>query len=194
MPRTKAFDPTKALDRAAELFWARGYEAVSIQDLVDHLGLSRSSLYETFGDKQHLYLAALDRYRRTAGGRMMTDLNQASPKEGIRRHLERIVEEATADGGDRGCFMTNATVERGPTDAETGAQVRESRDAMIAAFTQAIRKAQAKGEVPKAKDAKTLARFLAGSVYGLRTLARSGADRQIMDGVVAATMAAFEGG
>ncbi|NNF58858.1 MAG: TetR/AcrR family transcriptional regulator [Rhodothermaceae bacterium] len=192
MPRTKSFDPAEVLDRAADLFWARGYESVSIQDLVDHLGLSRSSLYETFGDKQHLYLAALDRYRRAAGGRMLADLNASSPKAGIRRHFERMMQEALDQHGRWGCFMTNATIERGPLDPETDAVTQASRDAMIAAFEQTIRRAQRAGEIPKAKNALALARFLAGAVYGLRTLARSGAGRPTLADFVNVTIGALD--
>ena len=192
MPRTKSFDPAEVLDRTAELFWARGFESVSIQDLVDHLGLSRSSLYETFGDKQHLYLSALDRYRRAAGGRMLADLSASSPKAGIRRHLERLVQEAEGERGRWGCFMTNATIERGPLDPETDAVTQASRDAMIAAFEQTIRRAQRVGEIPKAKNAHALARFLAGAVYGLRSLARSGADRPTLDDFVTVTTTALD--
>ena len=62
MARHKEFDPDVALDRALELFWERGYEATSMADLVDHLGIGRASLYATFGSKHELYLKALDRY------------------------------------------------------------------------------------------------------------------------------------
>ena len=63
MARTKEFDVDAALDRAIELFWAQGYEATSLNDLLDHMEIGRQSLYDTFGDKHALFLAALDRYR-----------------------------------------------------------------------------------------------------------------------------------
>ena len=58
MPRSKEFDPDVVLDRATDLFWKKGYEATSIKDLVAHMRINRFSLYSTFGDKQHLFLAA----------------------------------------------------------------------------------------------------------------------------------------
>ncbi len=62
MARHKEFDQDEALQKAMEAFWARGYEATSMQDLVEHMGINRQSLYDTFGDKHSLFLKALDRY------------------------------------------------------------------------------------------------------------------------------------
>ena len=192
MPRTKQFDPDAALDSAMRLFWKRGFEATSVQELVDATGLSRSSLYSTFGDKQQLYLAALDRYRRHAGGRLMADLHRASARAGIECYLWRVVEETQDEKGDSGCFMTNATVERGPIDHETGDQVRQSRNGMVAAFTQAVQRAQAEGDVAAEKDAQALGAFLASTVYGLRTLARTRPPHQTLDRVVASALAVLD--
>ena len=62
MARPKAFDVDQALERAMELFWRQGYLATSLPDLVEHMGIGRQSLYDTFGDKRQLFLQALDRY------------------------------------------------------------------------------------------------------------------------------------
>ena len=62
MGRSKAFNEELVLDKAIEVFWAKGYEATSIQDLVDAMGIQRGSLYGTFGSKQELFLKSLDRY------------------------------------------------------------------------------------------------------------------------------------
>ncbi|MCE7002789.1 TetR/AcrR family transcriptional regulator [Kibdelosporangium philippinense] len=68
MPRTKEFDPDAVLRSALNLFWRKGYEATSIQDLVDHLGIGRASMYATFGTKHDLYLRALDLYCERVSG------------------------------------------------------------------------------------------------------------------------------
>src|SRR2546423_4201723 len=70
MARHKEFDRDEALQKAMEVFWSHGYEAASIQELVKQMGINRQSLYDTFGDKHALYLAALDRYREVEGGKM----------------------------------------------------------------------------------------------------------------------------
>ena len=87
MPRAKEFTPDTVLEQAMELFWEQGYEATSAQDLVDHTGLSRSSLYNTFGSKQELYLRALDHYRQQDGEMFDHLLEQFDSAHGAIRHL-----------------------------------------------------------------------------------------------------------
>ena len=67
MPWEKQFDPDTALDKAMQAFWAHGYDATSIQDLVDCMGINRGSMYATFGDKRSLFIQALNRYNTTRG-------------------------------------------------------------------------------------------------------------------------------
>jgi len=112
MARHKEFDRDEALHKAMEVFWSRGYEAASVGDLVKHMGVSRQSLYDTFGDKHSLYLQALDRYREVEG-RKMFELLEApgSVKRSLRRLFEGVVECSLAGGERRGCFVGNATSE-----------------------------------------------------------------------------------
>lgn len=191
MPRAKQFDPDEVLARAESLFAERGYAPVSVSDLVDHLGINRSSLYATWGDKHGLYLAALDRYRRKAGGRLLADLATApSAVEGIRRHLARVVDEACGDA-PADCFMTHATMEQAPLDAATAERAEGSRDGMIEAFSQAVRRAQQEGDVDAAANARQLGRFLATTVYGLRTLARTRPPRAVLADAVEGALRAL---
>ncbi len=76
MARTKEFDPDAALQSALELFWRRGYEATSVADLVEHLGIGRASIYATFGNKHELYLKALDRYAEGRDAVLLAELSQ----------------------------------------------------------------------------------------------------------------------
>ena len=193
MPRTKQFDPDEVLARAETLFSERGFADVSVQDLVDRLGLNRSSLYATWGNKRGLYLAALDRYRRKAGGRLIADLATApNAVEGIRRHLMRVVEEGTGEA-PTDCLMTGATMEQAPLDAATFQRAESSREGMIDAFTQAVRRAQEAGDLPAEADARRLGRFLATTVYGLRAMARSRPSRAVLTDAVDVAMGVVTG-
>lgn len=193
MPRPKAFDPDTALDHAVDLFWQRGFEAVSVQDLVDHLKISRSSLYQTFGDKQALYLAALDRYRQQGEGeaRMLREAETA-PLDAIQHFFQSIVDSAGTDGDFRGCLLANAAVERGPSDAETAARARAALEGLQATFERVLTSAQAKGELSPDRDVKALGRYLTNAVYGLRTTARLSPERAVVQDVVDQTLAALE--
>src|SRR5262245_45794190 len=99
MPRPKSFDEDAVLDRAAQLFQQCGYEATSLADLEAHLGLGRQSLYNAFGDKQSLFLKALERYQRTV---TTDDLSRLKSSGGgldaIRAHFRATVESLTAPG------------------------------------------------------------------------------------------------
>src|SRR6266852_1410049 len=99
MARPKEFDRDQALQKAMEVFWSRGYEAASIQDLVKHMGINRQSLYDTFGDKHALYLQALDRYREVEGRKLLELLERpGSVKKSLRQLFEGVVEGALCDG------------------------------------------------------------------------------------------------
>ena len=193
MPRTKAFDPDAALDRAVELFWARGYEAVSVQDLVDHLGISRSSLYQTFGDKQALYLAALDRYRQQdAAGAALLREAEADPLGALRRYFQAVLDESCDDAARRGCFLANAAVERGPTDPETARRAEAALAGLQQTFERVVRRAQETGALAADRDPQALGRFLASAVYGLRATARLGPPRAALQDVADETLRALE--
>ena len=110
MARQKEFDRNEALQKAMEVFWSHGFEAASIQELVEHMGINRQSLYDTYGDKHALYLQALDRYREVEGRKMVELLEQpGSVKKNLRQLFEIAIEKALSNR--RGCFMGNATSE-----------------------------------------------------------------------------------
>src|ERR1051326_3516607 len=112
MARHKEFDREEALQKAMEVFWERGYEATSIQDLVEQMGINRQSLYDTFGDKHALYLAALDHYREVEGGKMFKLLErQGSVKKTLRKLFGGVVECSVGGGHRRGWFLGNAMSE-----------------------------------------------------------------------------------
>ena len=191
MPRPRTFDPDAALEAALDVFHAKGYEATSVQDLVDATGLSRSSLYAAFGDKHGLYLAALDRYAE-AGRRALSDLcGCASPAAALRTFFEHVA-EAGPEGGlpPRGCLLTNAAAECASRDPDTARRAAAARQGMTDAFERVVRDAQAAGEVAPDRDARALARFLAGAVFGLRGLAKAGAAPDELADVVETTLAA----
>src|SRR3977135_2157179 len=112
MARHKEFDRAEALHKAMEVFWSRGYEAASIQDLIKHMGINRQSLYDTFGDKHALYLQALDRYREIESRKLLDLLERCgSVKRALRRLFARVVEGSLCAGERRGCFLGNAMSE-----------------------------------------------------------------------------------
>src|SRR5258705_4457709 len=110
MARQKEFNRDEVLHKAMEVFWTRGYEGASIQDLVKHMGVNRQSIYDTFGDKHTLFLQALDRYREIESSKVLEVLEQpGSVKKNFRRLFDGVVDKALSGEGRRGCFVGNAT-------------------------------------------------------------------------------------
>jgi TetR/AcrR family transcriptional repressor of nem operon len=172
--RTKEFDPDSALLKALELFWERGYEATSMSDLVEHLGIARASIYATFGGKHELYLTALDRYGELVNPELLTGLSQPGPAlPAVRTLVERYAAEAAGEDGRRGCFVVNTAVELAPRDATAARRVQASWDYVETALTSALIRAQAQGELAKGKDPRALARCLLVLMQGLRVMGKA---------------------
>lgn len=175
MSRTKAFDEKAILDKAMQLFWCKGYNATSVQDLVADLGISRSSLYDTFGDKHQLYIAALQQYRRQMGGAMMGMISQSTDiRQTLRDLFDMAVRESISDKLQKGCFMVNSTVELAAWHPDIAEIARKNMDDVEEAFYQAILKGQQNEQISKKNDARALARFLFNTINGLRVSAKSG--------------------
>ncbi len=117
MARPREFDVADALQDALEVFWRKGYEATSMQDLVAAMGIQKASLYAAFGDKHALYRAALRRYQQATLDELATHLAKAaSPLAAIRGFVDEVATHAAGKDGRRGCFCVNASSELAPSD------------------------------------------------------------------------------
>jgi len=189
MARTKEFQEEQVLDKAVALFWCKGYNGTSMQEVVDCLGISRSSLYDTFGDKRQLFLAALSRYRIRMAGAMLEMVNASVATLPAFEQLFRLtVRESLADKVTKGCFMVNATVELAPHDPEVAALVKANMEDIEEAFYRLILKGQQRGEITSNHQARAFARFLFNSLSGLRVAAKAGAEKQVYEDIVALSL------
>ncbi|MGZ3764371.1 MAG: TetR/AcrR family transcriptional regulator [Mucilaginibacter sp.] len=189
MARTKDFDENEVLKKAVILFWRKGYSATSMQDLVDELGISRSSLYDTYGDKHTLFIKALETYKESATIKMCNIVsNTLSAKDAIRQLLEINALELIGDNQHKGCFMINAAVEVAPHDDEVSNIVCQNDQHIEDAFYQAIKKGQESGELANKQDARALARFILNTIKGIRVSAKSTTDKSIFDDIIKLTM------
>ncbi|MGH6689492.1 MAG: TetR/AcrR family transcriptional regulator [Gammaproteobacteria bacterium] len=185
MTRPREFEHDVVLDRAMRVFWSRGYEATSVQDLVDQMGIQRGSLYATFGDKRALFLAAIDRYDRVVTAKLLAALDEpGSGLEAIRRFFQLKVEWAVAAHRPRGCLVTNSATELAPRDRKTASRVGAVLGKIEAAFERAVVRAQASGEVDPARDPRALARFLTSSAQGLSVMAKTSPERAMLEDIV----------
>jgi TetR/AcrR family transcriptional repressor of nem operon len=193
MARTKDFDEREVLTKAMNLFWHKGYNGTSMQDLIDGLGISRSSLYDTYGDKHTLFVKALESYKESASGAMCNIVSNAvSAKDAIRRLLELTTVELLDDAQHKGCFMTNAAVEVAPHDAEVNNIVCQNDQQIENAFYLAIKKGQESGEITSKQDAMSLARFIFNSITGIRVSSKSTTDKDFFEDIIKLTMSVLD--
>lgn len=185
MARTKEFDPEVALESAMELFWRQGYEATTTAQLVDHLNISRASLYNAFGDKHGLYLASLDRYLTHHDPGVLELLSQSGPAlPAVRALIDRYAHDTVHDEQRRGCLMVNAAAERLPADQAAASRVASGWDTVEVGLTTALLRARAQGELGEDRDPRAIARFLLVLLQGLRVLGRAApAPQRVQDAV-----------
>jgi TetR/AcrR family transcriptional repressor of nem operon len=190
MPRAKAFDPDTALDRAVELFWRRGYDGASMTMLLEFMGISRQSLYDTFLDKHHLYLAAIDRYRTMLHEQLHSLLNErATGRDGIRAVFELVDREVLDHPEHRSCLLANAALELGQRDGEVRERVAAHLAELEELFYSALERDRVAGAIEPNRDTRAQARCLTSTIHGLGVLARGGADRQVLQDTIASTLA-----
>ncbi len=193
MARPREFDIDEALEQAMQVFWAKGYEATSLDDLCEATGLGRSSLYGAFGDKQSIYVRALERYEEAAVRRIAASISTAKTvKEGIARFVQRIVDEIAAGPGRRGCFLGNCAAELVRGDRAAAARVRRSLERIEATFRDALMSAQAQGELPRSADIDALARFITAGIQGLRLVGKANPDRKGLEDVAKVMLRCLE--
>jgi TetR/AcrR family transcriptional repressor of nem operon len=192
MARTKDFDENEVLAKAIQLFWYKGYNGTSMQDLVDGLGISRSSLYDTYTDKHTLFIKALESYQ-TAGAARIHEIidNSPSAKETVKKLVELATTELLGDKQQKGCFMVNAEIEVAPHDAEVNNLVCKNDQQMEEAFYRVIQKGKDTGEIKNPQDARALARFVINSVKGMRVSAKSNTNKAFFDDIIALTISAL---
>jgi len=177
MSRTKEFDEAEVLDHALELFRARGFKHTSFADLTSELGVSRQSLYDTYGDKQTLYLTALKRYLTRSIDAMRRKLEDPAPiRKVLAELLDRLINGGCSNGSP-GCLMVNSMVEQAPHDADTRAlaqlHAREVEGLLASRFSAA----QRQGDIAADKDPIALARFFYHTLLGLSVASRALGER-----------------
>ncbi|MEM7009791.1 MAG: TetR/AcrR family transcriptional regulator [Thermodesulfobacteriota bacterium] len=184
MGRPYEFDKDETLSKAMDVFWEKGYKATSIQDLVDHMGIKRGSIYNTFGDKHSLFIAAVEHYGEEVTSRMINVLeSDGSPVENIRQFFESIV-NTPADKKTRGCLISNTVVELAPHDDQAAHAVKKILDKIQNAFYNCLNRAVQMGELPKDTNTKVLSQFLATSTHGLIVTGKSALDPKEVKDVV----------
>jgi TetR/AcrR family transcriptional repressor of nem operon len=178
MARKREFDEKNVIEIATNLFWKKGYNAVSTQDLIDAFGISRSSMYAAYKDKRSLFIIAFQHYRETASQGMINVLNEnRSFKDTISQLLTQLIKETISDNDNKGCFIVNTAIELAPHDNEILEIIQENRRNIISALTTSIEKGIENGEIKTNQKPKSLANYFYNLINGLRVDAKVHKDK-----------------
>jgi TetR/AcrR family transcriptional regulator, transcriptional repressor for nem operon len=181
MPRHKEFDPENCLDRVMHLFWEKGYQNTSMDDLVQRSGVQRYGLYETFGGKQELFQRSLDWYLSTIISQRlaMFEGNGSEPSlAAIEQFFEQFIDDLDDPSSSLGCLICNTAIEVASHNEIVISRVQQYLERLRRAFARALKRAKQNGEVAESTDLAQMTEFLVGSVLGLTTYARSPVPRE----------------
>jgi len=174
--RPRSFDERAALEKAVRVFWTKGYDAVTIDDLVAAMGVVRPSLYAIFGDKATLFMRCLEAYAEHRGaGASKALLAPPRVSDGIRDLLSHLVESATADDSPCGCLL--ACVAPAVDDPNVRDFLAQANAQAVALVEQRLRSAVDAGELPHDYPVAVRARHVLDLWTGMATRARLGASR-----------------
>ncbi|TBU77317.1 TetR family transcriptional regulator [Pseudomonas daroniae] len=192
--RPRAFDREAALAQATRLFWTKGYEATSITDLKDTMGIGSPSLYAAFGSKEALYAEALNHYRANYEALVWDKFFAAGTTRDAVESL--LLDSAAALTGcladiPRGCMVTLSSV-GSEGHAELGELVKSARATTLDHLKARLGRAVTEGELPASTDVHALARFVQTVQNGMSILARDGASRAELEDVAHVAMLGFD--
>ncbi len=179
MPRSKQFEPEQALSSAMSAFWRHGYDATSMEDLMDCMAIGRGSIYNAFGNKRALFLSALEYYVYNGGALRGVRLPD-SPKLAIVTAFRTIVERAVTGESCDGCLVVNTALELAPHDEEIAQIVSGIFVQQEALFRTYLERAMACGEVPQTLDPSRTAQTLLALSIAVLVLARSRPDEPLL--------------
>ena len=189
--RPREFDRDLALERARDLFWARGYEGTSMSDLVAALGIASARIYAAFGSKEALFREAIEHYEAKEGS--FADRALSKSKD-VRSALENMFREAVRlyTPGQRGCMVVSAATNCAQENSAVGIWLAEHRKARTQSIIDRLREAKHSGEIPEDVDEVAVGDCCATLLHGLSVQARDGIDQHRLDAAVEAFLAAFD--
>ncbi|MHB1676239.1 MAG: TetR/AcrR family transcriptional regulator [Sulfuriferula sp.] len=191
--RPLEFDPDAALEAAVGLFWRKGYENTSLQDLLAVMGISRSSFYQAFGSKQRLFAQCMRHYQETLSSQLRQGLAAAeSGRCFIADFMHSVLDEACAPGGSRGCLLFNTANEFAQRDVAIASEVTQGIERFREVLLAAVTRAQSEGEINAKLAPAILASYLVSSMSGLKTMAKAGAEADVLQGIIDVALQALD--
>lgn len=185
MARPKEFKVDAALQKATEAFWERGFEGTSLADLTATMGIQKASLYDTFGDKHHLFIAALKQYQAAGLERFREAFeSETDPARALENMLRVAIPQGDSCENRRGCLSVNATVELGPHDCEVAKLLEDHSKQVLDLVAECVCKGQAMGQFRLDIAPTAAAKFIVTTFYGLSVVGKIEPDPAQLEAVV----------
>jgi TetR/AcrR family transcriptional repressor of nem operon len=188
----KQFDPNEALEKAMQLFWAKGYAATGLAELQEQMGIDRKSLYDTFGNKQQLFIKALQFYSDNVVRQLFRELNKEGSPLGNVRRLMRMLQDQHALPESKGCMLGVSMAQCRTSDEEMAEVLRRHIKGLEEAFYKTFKRAQDMGELDGNTNIRDLARLYMGIGQGLCLIGRVQDSPAVPRSIVNAALAALE--
>jgi TetR/AcrR family transcriptional regulator, transcriptional repressor for nem operon len=193
MARPREFDEGVVLDATVQCFWAHGYEATSVKDLMEGTGLTAASLYNAYGDKRAMFRTALDHYIENSIAVRIRRCGVLPPRDAIRSFFDDILRRSLDDRERKGCMVVNSALEMAPHDAEFRETIAETLKRIESFFLVCVEKGQADGTITSSRSAVGLAQHLLCVLMGVRVLARVRSERALLDGAIRTALTSLDG-
>jgi AcrR family transcriptional regulator len=191
MGRTRIFDTEQVLDRAMIVFWRQGYDATSLTDLTEAMGINRPSLYAAFGNKEALFRRALQRYGEVPSSYVGEALEEPTARRAAEALLRGAADLHTAAGTPAGCLAVHGAPTCAQESTEVGQALIAFRRAGEAAICERLERARSEGDLPADADPAELTDYLRTVIYGMAVKASSGSTRAELERVIERTMRAW---
>ena len=189
--RTRQFDLDEALDRALEVFWARGYEGATLPELTRAMGINRPSLYAAFGNKEQLFRKALDRYQAVPMSFLTEALREPTARAVVEAIFSGFVGMQRGRSEPRGCLVVSGALACGEESETVRRELAQLRQGTVTALRERFERAVQDGDLPAETDCATLARYVATVLNGLAVQSASGATEKELRLVSALAMQAW---
>ena len=185
MPRQKEYDHERVVEKAMRVFWEKGYEGTSVQELVDATGLNRFGMYQAFGSKEGLFLEALDVYRNRVSSQMIRILEEGpAGRHTLQEFFRKLIEKYSSPGEARGCLITNTAIESSLRGKDAQLRVEKHFQRMQQGLRRCLKGARENREIDATEDLDKLSRYLLGITQGLAVFGRTFTDAHTMENMV----------
>jgi TetR/AcrR family transcriptional regulator, transcriptional repressor for nem operon len=193
MPKVKLFDTDVALEKAKDIFWRKGYNATSMQDLVEGMQISRQSLYDTYGNKQTLFEKCLLTYQQEAF-QFNCNVLQSHQKtiSAIRAFFDYLVESIVTDTHNKNCFLINTLMETIPDDTHAKKIIENNINELEKTIHHILKKGKAANDYRSAFSVTQLTHHIIAAMHGIKVIGKLKKDRKTLHGMVDTAMAVFE--